>query len=258
MDLTTNALVLREVSYKESDKILTVLTTGEGKLTLSARGCRKKGSHIAAACQLLVWSEMTLYQYQGRWAVREASTQRTFDGVRADLDRLALASYLAEVTEALCEEGQEENGLLSLILNSLHALERLPCPPALVKTAFEWRAMALAGYEPMADACAVCGRPDPEEPRLNLSEGVLHCAACRAGVGDGISMPLTPAALAALRHFLWGDPKRLFSVRLDETSLARLGEASEAYLMTRLERGFRTLDFWKSLRPPEKAPSAPR
>ena len=56
-------------------------------------------------------------------------------------------------------------------------------------------------------------------------------------------------ALAALRHFLWGDPKRLFSVRLDEASLARLGEASEAYLMTRLERGFRTLDFWKSLQP---------
>ena len=41
MDLTTNALVLREVSYKESDKILTVLTADGGKLTVSARGCRK-------------------------------------------------------------------------------------------------------------------------------------------------------------------------------------------------------------------------
>lgn len=258
MDLTTNALVLREVSYKESDKILTVLTPGEGKLTLSARGCRKKGSPIAAACQLLVWSEMTLYQYQGRWAVREASTERTFDSVRADLDKLALASYFAEVTETLCEEGQAEDAMLSLILNSVHALERLPYPPALIKTGFEWRAMALAGYEPMADACAVCGRPEPEAPQLNLSEGVLHCAACRDGAGEGISMPLTSAAVAVLRHFLWGEPRRLFSVKLDDTSLARLGEASEAYLMTRLERGFRTLDFWKSLRRPPAGPLAQR
>lgn len=247
MHLTTRGLVLREVNYKESDKILTVLTAEEGKLTVSARGCRKKGSAIAAAGQLLVWSEFTLYEYQGRWAVKEAVTERQFTGVRSDLDKLALGSYFAEVTEALAEEGQTEQGLLSLILNSLHALEKLDLPPALIKTAFEWKAMALAGYEPMAEGCAVCGCQEPEEPRINLSAGVIHCAPCRQGAGDGISMPITPAALAALRHFVWGDPKRLFSVRLDENSLRQLGQASEAYLMTQLERGFRTLDFYKSI-----------
>jgi len=247
MHLTTKGLVLREVNYKESDKILTVLTAEEGKLTVSARGCRKKGSAIAASSQLLVWSEFTLYEYQGRWAVKEAITERQFTGVRSDLDKLALASYFAEVTEALAEEGQTEAGLLSLTLNSLHALEKLAIPPQLIKTAFEWKAMALAGYEPMAEGCAVCGRGDPEEPRINLSAGMVHCASCREGAGEGISMPVTPAGLQALRHFIWGDPKKLFSVSLDENSLRRLGDASEAYLMTQLERGFRTLDFYKSV-----------
>ena len=247
MHLTTKGLVLREVNYKESDKILTVLTAEEGKLTVSARGCRKKGSAIAAASQLLVWSEFTLYEYQGRWAIKEALTERQFNGVRADLDKLALASYFAEVTEALAEEGQTEAGLLSLTLNSLHALEKLPLSHALIKTAFEWKAMALAGYEPMADGCAICGCEPPEEPRIHLGEGVVHCAACRGEVGDGISMPLSNAALSALRHVIWGDPKRLFSFKIDETSLRQLADASEAYLMTRLERGFRTLDFYKSL-----------
>ena len=247
MHLTTKGLVLREVNYKESDKILTVLTAEEGKLTVSARGCRKKGSAIAAASQLLVWSEFPLYEYQNRWAVKEAVTERQFGDVRSDLDKLSLASYFAEVTEALSREGQPEPELLSLTLNSLHALEKLPYPAALIKTAFEWRAMALAGYEPMADACAVCGTEPPADPRIHLTEGVLHCAACRGEIGDGISMPLTEAALTALRHFIWGDPKRLFSVNIDQTSLKQLGQASEAYLMTQLERGFRTLDFYKSI-----------
>ena len=247
MHLNAKGLVLREVSYKESDKILTVLTAQEGKLTVSARGCRKKGSAIAAASQLLVWSEFTLYEYQGRWAVKEAVTERQFDGVRSDLDKLALASYFAEVTEALSREGQAEPELLSLTLNSLHALEKLPYPAALIKTAFEWKAMALAGYEPMADACAVCGAEPPADPRVHLTEGVVHCAACRGEIGDGISMPITSAALTALRHFIWGDPKRLFSVNIDQASLKQLGQASEAYLMTQLERGFRTLDFYKSI-----------
>ena len=247
MHLTTKGLVLREVSYKETDKILTVLTAEEGKLTVSAKGCRKKGSALAAASQLLVWSEMTLYEYRGRWAIKEATTERQFWGVRNDLEKLALASYFAEVTEALAEEGQKEPGLLSLVLNSLHAMEKMALPLRHIKAAFEWKAMALAGYEPMADACAVCGREPPEEPRIHLGEGVIHCAACRSEVGDGISMPLAPAALSALRHVIWGDPKRLFSFQLDDTSLRRLADASEAYLMTRLERGFRTLDFYKSI-----------
>ena len=50
MYLTTTALVLREVEYKDSDKLLTVLTPEQGKLTLSARGVRKKKDATAAAC----------------------------------------------------------------------------------------------------------------------------------------------------------------------------------------------------------------
>lgn len=249
MHMTTMALVLREVNYRESDKILTVLTEKEGKLTLSARGCRRKGSPIAAACQLLCWGEFTLYEYRGRWSVKETAAERLFEGVRADLDRLALASWFAEAAEALAEEGQPEPELLSLTLNCLHALDKLDLPLPQVKAAFEWRAMALAGYEPQIDRCAVCGKEDPEEPRVHLGEGLLCCAACREGLSEGVSMPLTPAALAALRHIVWSGPKRFLSFRLDGAGLRLLGDASEAYLLTRLERGFRTLDFYKSLAP---------
>lgn len=247
MHLTTNALVLRETNYKESDKILTLLTEQEGKLTVSARGCRKKGSPIAAACQLLAWGEFTLYEFREMWSVKETASERLFDGIRTDLEKLSLASYLAEVTEALAEEGQPDPGLLSVTLNCLHALDKLPTPPAQVKTAFEWRAMALAGYEPQLERCGVCLREKPVEPHIHLGEGTVHCTACRDRLGEGVSMPLTDSALAALRHIVWGPRKRLLSFRLDGEGMKRLGDASEAYLMTRLERGFRTLDFYKSI-----------
>lgn len=250
MHCTTKALVLRGVDYKESDKILTLLTQDMGKVTVSARGCRKKSSPLSAGCQLLCWSEFVLFQHQGRWTVKECSAANEFRGMRTEVEKYALGCYFAEVAELLSVEDLPTPELLALVLNSLYALDRLDRPPALVKAAFEWKAMCLAGYEPLLDACAVCGAELPNQSRFHLREGVLHCAACRDQVGDGISLPLSDDCLAALRHITYGDPKRLFSFRLSPAGLEQLSGTAEAYLLTQLERGFRTLDFYKQLLPP--------
>ena len=247
MHITTQGLVLREVSYKEADKILTVLTPDGGKRTVRARGCRRKGSPIAACAQLLVYSDMTLFEYKDYYSLNEGTSLQQFWGVKADVEKLALGSYFAEVMEAVAEEGRGDPALLSLILNSLYALDKLNKPQAQIKAAYELRLMGLAGYEPLLDACAVCG-VEPTQPRLNLSEGVLHCARCREELGDvGISMPLDAASLDALRHVAYGEAKRIFSFRLEGESMARFTGAAESFLLTQLERGFRTLDFYKGL-----------
>ena len=245
----TRGLVLREVNYKESDKILTVLAEGEGKRTVKAPGCRRKNSSLSAAGQLLVYSEMALFDFQERLSLKEANTLNEFRGVREDLEKLSLGSYFAEAAEAVAEEGVETPGLLSLVLNSLYALDKLGKPLALVKGAFEMKLCCLIGYEPLLDGCAVCGKPGPEGPRLNLNEGVLHCASCRGALEeDGVSLPVDGPTLAALRHIVYGDPKRLFSFTLPPESAGVFSGVCEGFLLTQLERGFRTLDFYKSIR----------
>lgn len=243
VNITTPALVLRAVDYKESDKILTVLTAQGGKRTVKARGCRRKGSQLAAPTQLLVYSEMILFEYRDHFTLSEGATLNQFWGVRQDVEKLALASYFAEVVELVADEGHPDPALMALILNSLYALDKLQKPLALIKAAFELKLLCLAGYEPMLEGCALCDRVDPQAPRLDLSEGVLHCATC--STGQGISMPLDTLSLNAMRHVAYGDPKRLFSFPMDPPALERLANCTEAYLLTQLERGFHTLDFYK-------------
>ena len=245
MHISTQGLVLREVNYKESDKLLTVLTAEGGKRTVKARGCRRKGSPLAAAAQLLVYSDMTLFEYRDYFTLNEAESLQQFWRVRSDLERLSLASYFAEVMEAVAVEGRPDPPALSLILNSLYALDRLNRPLELVKAAFELKLMCLEGYEPLLDACAVCGAPEPESPLFHLNEGVLCCAAC--GEGEGASRPLDAVSLAAMRHVVYGDPKRLFSFSMNGESMALMARACEDFLLTQLDRGFRTLDFYKQL-----------
>ena len=60
-------------------------------------------------------------------------------------------------------------------------------------------------------------------------------------------MPVTPAVIEAMRYICLCDPKRLFGFSLGDQNLELLANLAEAYLTTQLERGFSTLDFYKSL-----------
>lgn len=122
----------------------------------------------------------------------EASTLELFDGVRQDIVLLSLASYLTELAEAVCAEETVSPEILSLLLNALYALCYLGKEPRLVKAAYQFRLLALAGFEPLASACAVCGREAPEAPMLDVLRGVVHCGGCKQP--GGLSMPLTAAA----------------------------------------------------------------
>ena len=55
MHLKTPALVLRVTDYKDHDALLTLLSPNHGKLTVKARGLRRKNSPLGAPCQLLAY-----------------------------------------------------------------------------------------------------------------------------------------------------------------------------------------------------------
>ena len=239
---TTKALVLREVKYKEADRILTLLTASNGKITAKARGALRKSSKTAAATQQLCWSDMTLFFNKGKWTVNEASVIEPFDGLKTDIAKLALGSYFAECAEALSVEDQRDDALLSLVLNSLYAVSRSLHDERKIKAAFELRLMSLAGYRPAVERCAVCGAEEPEKPMFDLLDGTLSCRACRS---RGSAVSLEPEALAAMRHVLTAPPKQVFSFRLEGDALVSFSFAAEHYFLTQTERSFGTLDYYK-------------
>lgn len=241
----THGLILRDTDTKEADKILTVLTAEMGKISVIARGARRKNSRLAAASQLFAWSEMTLYK-RGNWYYLDAADPaELFSGLQKDLVRFALAAYLAELTEFVAGEETEAGELLRLLLNGLYALANLGKDPALVKPAFTFRLLALAGFEPLCEGCAVCGAEVAEDPVLDAVQGVVHCRKC-GGVG-GENFPLSAACVGALEHILRGPDRKLYSFSLAPEDLKLLDRAAEGFASVQLERNFRTLGYYKAV-----------
>ena len=244
MHINTTGLVLRETAYKESSKILTVLTGKEGKLTVTARGATRRNSKLAAAAQLLVFSEMTLFNNRDRWTLTEARSIEQFRGLQFDVADLALGSYFAELTEAVADEDSPNPQLLPLCLNALFALSEGIKEASYIKPAFELRLMAVSGYSPLISHCSVCGRENPERALLDLEGGTMNCTDCSPSGGA----LLNRSALSAARYIISCDPKRLFSFSLGIEALRDITKAAEGYLLEQLGRRFRTLEFFKQLR----------
>ena len=244
MYLTTRGLVLRVTDYNDRDCLLTLLTPENGKLAVKARGLRRKNSPLIAPCQLLAYGDFTLFEYRGSYTVNEAASVELFQGLRRDLTKLSLGTYFAQVAELLSQEDMPNPEILSLVLNCLHMLTKDETEEK-VKAVFELRMACLAGFMPDLSACHVCGGQDPDY--FDLSAGMLQCSRCRSMAPGGIRLPVNAGILAAMRYIAQCHPKRLFSFELGAENLSQLTQITEAYLTTQLERGFSTLDFYKSL-----------
>ena len=240
----SDALVLREVRYKEADRILTLFTYDRGIVTAKARGAVRKSSRIAAATQQLTLSEMDFFENKGKLTVQEAVVKEPFEGLRMNFENYALGCYFAECIEAFVQEEQPDADAFQLILNSLYAVSHELCSPLLVKAAFEIRLMCLMGYAPDLSGCCYCGKTDPVLPVLGVQSGHICCRECRKnGLGEG--MYLCNASLGAMRYIAAAPAKRLFSFTLPEEALTRLNLATENYLAAQSGRRFSTLEYWK-------------
>ena len=243
MYLKCKGVVLREVEFGEADKLIDILTSEHGVITARAKGVRRTQSPLKSACQILSYSDFTLFEYRDKSTVQEAESIEQFRSLRDDIELLSLGSYFAQASSVVSQADAQNPELLSLLLNALYALSVLKKPQLLVKAAFELRLACIAGFTPFLNACVICGAAAPD--RFDLSQGAFQCAAHPHE--GGIRLPVTDAVRSAMQYICWCEPKRLFSFSLSENSLTELSSITEAYLMTQLEHSFYTLDFYKSL-----------
>lgn len=244
MYLTIQGLVLRVTDYNDRDSLLTLLTKRHGRLTVKARGLRRKNSPLTAACQLLTYSEFIVFENRNYYTINEAHPIDIFEPLRRDITKLSLATYFAQVAEVLSQEDMPNPELQALVLNCLHALARLPIPEKQVKAVFELRSLCIGGFTPDVQGCCVCGSETPD--RFDLTAGTFICSTC-IGAEEGLRMPVTPDVLTAVRYIVYCESKRLFSFTMSDENMVLLGNLTEGYLMCQLSQGFSSLDFYKSL-----------
>ncbi len=257
--LETKGLVIREVAVGEADKLLTLLTPDYGKLTVSVKGAASLKSRHMASSQLFAYSTFVLKKSKKYFYVSESETIECFFGIRFDLERLALATYICDVIDYLALEGVEDEGLLLLTLNPLYALsEKNNLSTAQIKASFELRAAAVSGFEPDLNECAACGKRDLSKGAIvDVMNGRVLCAECSGDPSFALNdyqsgtavlrIKVSGPVLDAARFTVSSPLERFLSFSLPENDLPAFSSLCEKYLLSHIEHGFKSLDYYNDL-----------
>lgn len=243
MSITTDALIVREYHVGEADRFVVALTRDLGIIHASAKGARKIKSRNSTSTSLLSYSKLSLVESHDKYVITEARPERLFYSANGDLKALALSQYFCELAGVLAPREEPAELQLRLLLNGLHFLNEGTKDFRLLKAVTEWRLLCEAGYMPYLTSCSGCG--NTEGPfSFHPLQGTLSCKKCGSSVS---SVLLYPAALAAMQYIQTAPVEKIFSFSISEEALSQFSALSEKFLLTQLNRGFKTLDFYHSL-----------
>lgn len=153
-----SALILRGWKLGESDRIVSMIGEGTGKIRAVVKGVRKTKSRFGARLEPL--SVVSLLIWKGREldVVSQAETIELFRATRQDLDRLYKANVILEIVEQVAQEEHPDPSLYQLTIRALRVLEA-DNPPMLLSS-YIWKLLNQQGYRPQLDRCSICEKGD--------------------------------------------------------------------------------------------------
>ena len=187
---STPAIVLRARDYADSDRIVTLLTRNAGKLSGIAKGA--KASRYRFERKLEPFSHVMLHfrrrpHGQLVFITRAEAADLAQHVLDDDLAKIALGSYMLELTDALTTEESEAAEAYRVLSEGLGTVARGVADSAL-RQAFEMRLLGWAGFGLEFGRCRLCSTISGDNGAavyFVISRGGVVCARCRPSVAEG-------------------------------------------------------------------------
>lgn len=225
--IKVKGIVIKEVQFKENDKIITILTDTLGKVSCIAKGAKKVNSPILANTQYLVYNEFVLYKSRNFYYINSATVVDTFYNLRIDLDKLEIAFELTRLLQKVTDENEDTSNILKLFLNTLYVLNNLKRDKDLIVSVFKIKLFCLLGFMPHINKCSSCTKVFDNvdvqtEIYYDYVSNVFLCSDCASSRDKRRLIKINKVTLIAIEYIMKSDIKKVFNFELKDIALLRL------------------------------------
>jgi len=230
--LKTRGIVIKRRVFGEADRILTILTPGQGKIEAIAKGSRKLNSKLGGHIELYYVSDWILAEGRTWQIVTSADTVQDFPLLRQSLETVKEASHVAHLVARLLPDGEPHREVYNLLEEVLGAIR--PGSSPLVLRQFEWQLLGAIGSRPELEKCSHCGSAlDPTQLGLCPARGGALCPSCLQT--EQVHVPASAEAVKVLRLFANAQTLLADRLNLSAETLPELERITRAFLEHVLE-----------------------
>lgn len=238
----TTGIILRKVDFKESDRIITVLTQKYGKIDLLAKSIKKSNSKFCGRLELFYEIEITGTWGQNLHYLKEVKIINAIQDSKI-LKRHQILFYLAEITNKLLGIEEENTEVYRLFQNLQITIDRVT-HPEICLFIYLIKLLTSTGFLGIWNECANCDSSIKLDQKTYLCSSRKHiiCNNCRS-----YSDQEWPHRLVKLIYYIQKNPfKESLKINLNKEDSATMWNWLQSLLIDILEKNPKSLLFLNS------------
>lgn len=148
-------IIVKEIDYKETSKILTIFTKEDGLLGIIARGCKRTKSPFAGVTNKFTYGIFHINYKKELSTLIEVDVIDTLKNIKKDITKISYVSFLTELTMQVYKH-ENNNEIYSLFINSIFKINE-GYDPSIISNILELKLLDYLGIRPNIDSCVSCG-----------------------------------------------------------------------------------------------------
>lgn len=170
-------IVISEVDFKESSKILSILTH-DGLIGVVSKGCKKLKSPIRIISSKFSYANYTIYYNEDKLSIlKEGSIINDFKHIRSDLILISYLNFLTDlINQVIKQDLKDSNIIYDLYINTLLKIED-GLNPIVMSNILEVKLLDYLGAPINFDKCIKCDKSN-EIVTFDVYEGGYICKNC--------------------------------------------------------------------------------
>ena len=214
-------IIVSEVDYKESSKIVNIFTKEHGIIGALARGAKRLKSNLSGVTSKLTYGTFYInYKEKGLSILSEVDIIASFKNIKKDLEKISYASYLTELVTQVYRHEQNSN-IYELYINGLKKIED-NLDPMVILNIIELKLLDNLGIRPIIDSCVSCGSTDVIT--ISSYKGGFLCQKCLES--DKIVHPKT---IKLIRMFYYVDISKIDNIQISDNIKNEINEFVDDY-----------------------------
>ena len=216
-----DGIVVSEVSYSETSKIINILTP-TGIIGCMAKGAKGLKSNLRVGTTKITYGKFYISKKEEKLSIlTSVDIINDFKNIKKDIVKISYATYIVDLASQVMKHNVDSN-VFNILLSALIKINE-GFSPVIITNILELKYLEYLGVMPIIDECAICGSKT-SIATLSSSRGGYICNNCLRD-----DLIVSDKTIKLIRMFYYVDISKISNLDISNKSILEISNFLDDY-----------------------------